>query len=76
MSDIPTAKQIKYQAVYAALMELLTQCTEKQVEFFHKMNDSAPWKGYKNIPVDHLDDQYDLVRRTVIGNQNQEMPNV
>lgn len=44
--------------------KLLIQCTDKQVEFFHRLYP----KGVHSMPEKDLDNAYDLCQRTIIKN--------
>lgn len=68
MSDIPTADEVRDQALRDAIHVLLAQCTEKQRAALHAIHDRAPWKGLFNCPADKLRETYNLVRRTVEAN--------
>lgn len=61
------------QLIRAKLIEetnlLLSECTEKQVAFFHRVQNGAPWRGFENCPTDQMKSAYELVRRTVIKNR-------
>jgi len=70
---VPTAKQITEQALRKAIEDLSKRCTEKQVAFLHKIHDSAPWKGLDRCPENKLTETYELLRRTVISNQKENI---
>lgn len=63
------AEQLRIQALREGIALLMTQCTEKQNAFLHKIHDSAPWKGLANCPPGKLGETYELLRRTVIQNE-------
>lgn len=68
---IPSAKELREQSVRTGIDSLIALCTPEQVAFLHKIHDSSPWKGLHNCPADKLDDTYELLRRTVVGNQKE-----
>ena len=63
--DIPSAAQIKEQAIRAAIAQLMEVCTESERQFLHTIHDHAPWKGLVYCPAVKLDETYELLRRTV-----------
>lgn len=64
----PSAKEVVRDALIAETKKLLGECTKPQVEFFHRIQDNAPWKGFDNCKGDDLTNAYELARRTVIKN--------
>lgn len=65
---VPRAAEVKVRVIREATDALLSQCTEKQVEFFHRIHNNAPYKGWENCPDDLIDVAHDLVARTVEAN--------
>jgi hypothetical protein len=64
-----SASEVVRSALIAATNEMLGECTVPQVEFFHRIQDHAPWKGFANCKGDDLTNAYELARRTVIKNR-------
>jgi hypothetical protein len=63
-----SSAEVRVKALRDGIGELISQCTDQQVAFLHRIHDNAPWKGLANIPDSELSATYDLLRRTVIGN--------
>lgn len=62
----PSAKEVQAKALRDATEAGLALCTPKEVAFFNKIHDQAPWKGWANCPDEKLVESYELVRRTVM----------
>lgn len=60
------AEEVVRNALRDATLALLMECTADQVEFFHHIQNSSPWRGFDNCPSNKLSLAYELVRRTVI----------
>jgi hypothetical protein len=52
------------------LVKLLIQCTDRQIEFFHKIYP----KGAAFMDKKDLDNAYDLCQRTIIKNNKTPQP--
>lgn len=69
MTEILNAKEVQTAALRAEIENLLGECTDDQNEFFHRVHNNAPWKGFANCPAAELHGNYELVRRTVMANR-------
>ena len=73
-SHILNADELVRKALMDGTRDLLEECTSEQVEFFHKIQSRAPWKGFDNCPSGPLSTAYELARRTVIKNRAGRAP--
>ena len=71
---ILNADELVRKALMDGTRDLLEECTSDQVEFFHKIQNSASWKGLDNCPPNQLRGAYELARRTVIKNRAGRAP--
>lgn len=69
MSEIATAQEVVRRALFSSMEDLMSECTEEQIAFLHRINDNSPWKGLSNVPDKDLPGMYDLVKRTVEKNR-------
>ena len=67
---IQTAEEIVRDALVRATNDLLEVCSDDQVALFHRIQNSAPWKGFENCKGSDLINAYELVRRTVLKNRS------
>lgn len=64
MSEFKTADQIEIDALKGEVSRLLSECTEKQVEFFHRIYPA----GVSDIQHDQLRNAIGLCQRTIVKN--------
>ena len=66
---VPRASQFVTDAMRSEITNMLSECTDEQNAFLHKIHDGAPWRGLSNCPADRLKETFDLVARTVEKNR-------
>ncbi len=72
--SIPSAAQVKEQAIRGAIDGLMNACTDKERQFLHTIHEHAPWKVLANCPALKLDETYELLRRTVHAHSQERPP--
>lgn len=67
--EIRTAEQFMYDVMIEQIEHLLGFCTEEQRDKFHMIISHSPWKTLGKCPAKELPGYYELVRRTIISNE-------